>query len=145
MTHLTQHTVRSTAFLLVGAHFCLSLGGLLLHLRIHPLSNGLFNYWPLFFGLMNCLALPPLFLMRATVGVAYIMNALTVAAGTVGMAWFSFMTLMPPLDLYAVVLASTFPDIVILAAKLFLAHAILLAVRPRRPAPDRGCRGEARP
>lgn len=123
---------------LAAAHFCLSLGGLLLHARIHPLGESLFHWWALGAGLVNCLLLPLLFLHPRGVGLAHLLNGLTVLLGSVGMAWFSLHTATGAFSLEALFLTSTFPDIVILLAKLPLSRMILESMRPDGPAPEGG-------
>jgi hypothetical protein len=110
---------------LILAFLFLSLGGLLLHVRIHPPSESLFNWIPLFFTIVNTLGIPFLFNRRDTVPYAYIFTWATVTAGTVGMAYFSITTWNIPVTVINVVLKSTLPDIIILWAKILLAHKIL--------------------
>lgn len=129
------------ALYMAAAHLCLSLGGLLLHLRIHPMLESYFHWWAGGFGLMNCLVLPGLFLHPRGVGAAYVLNILTVIAGSLGMAYYSLHTLKPPFGLEAIFLKSTLPDILILWAKLPLGQALLEMMRPHGPRPEgrRGC------
>jgi hypothetical protein len=115
---------------LVLALFLLSLGGLLLHARLHPLLESMYNWWALGFGVLNVTLVPLLFLRPATAGAAYLLNAATIIAGTVGMAYYSYMNAEGPLTARLFLLESTFPDIVILFAKLPLAHLILDEMRP---------------
>jgi hypothetical protein len=127
--------------LLILAHIFLSLGGLLLHLRIHAVSESLLNWWAPAFGMANLFLLPFLFARSSTVGWAYIINFATVIAGTVGMAYYSIITWQGPITVYSIFLTSTFPDIIILLAKLPVAHLILLTIRPPVIADARkGCR-----
>jgi hypothetical protein len=133
--------IPKSAKLLVFTHILLSLGGLLLHVRIHPLSEALLNWWAPGFGIVNLCVLPFLFIRSSTVSWAYLINFATVIAGTVGMAYFSLITWKDPVTLYAVFLKSTFPDIILLLAKLPVAHLILLTVRPpTTPVSRVGCR-----
>ena len=110
---------------LILAYFLLSLGGLLLHLRIHPPSHSLFNWIPFLFTLMNTLVIPFLFNRRDTVIYAYLFAWATITVGTFGMAYFSLTNLKAPVTLFEVFWKSTLPDIIILWAKIFLAHKIL--------------------
>ena len=59
---------------LIWAFFLVSLGGLLLHLRIHPPAQSLFNWIPCAFGLMGTFVLPVLFNRRETVAYAYLLT-----------------------------------------------------------------------
>ena len=110
---------------LIGSFFFLSLGGLILHLRIHPPSAALFNWIPLCFGVLSTAVLPFLFNRRSTVPYAYLLTWASVIAGTAGMAYFSMTTLKPPVTADTLILKSTLADIIILWAKPFLAHKIL--------------------
>jgi hypothetical protein len=110
---------------LILAFFLLSLGGLILHARIHPPLQSLFNWIPLFFTLVNALCLPFLFNRQDTVPYAYLFTWATVAAGTAGMAYFSIDNWNMPVTPANIVMKSTFPDILILWSKIFLAHKIL--------------------
>ncbi|MFO7739692.1 MAG: hypothetical protein R6V46_14525 [Desulfatiglandaceae bacterium] len=131
---------KSVKFLIL-THILLSLGGLLLHVRIHPPLQTLLNWWAPAFGIVNLCVLPFLFSRSSTVNWAYLINFATVIAGTVGMAYFSIITWKDPLTLYAIFLNSTFPDIVILSAKLPVAHLIWVTLRPTTTSVAReGCR-----
>lgn len=132
------------ARLLAWAWFLLSLGGLLLHLRIHPVAESIYNWTPAAFGLINTFILPPLFLNPRTAGLALLAAWFTAIVGTTGMAWHSATTWFGPADPWSVLLKSTAPDILILWAKLPLAHVLLALARPEgcvgSPATERGCR-----
>lgn len=131
---------KSVKFLIL-THILMSLGGLMLHVRIHPPSESLLNWWAPAFGIVNLFVLPFLFSRSSTVSWAYLINFGTVIAGTVGMAYFSFITWKEPITLYSIFLKSTFPDIIILLAKLPVAHLILLTMRPpTTPVARKGCR-----
>lgn len=110
---------------LIWAFFLLSLGGLLLHLRIHPPANSLFNWIPAVFGAVNAFLLPFLFNNRTTVPWAYLITWGTVAIGTVGMSYYSIVNWSFPITVKTVLMYSTLADILILFAKVFLAHKIL--------------------
>ncbi|UCH08471.1 MAG: hypothetical protein JSV55_05735 [Deltaproteobacteria bacterium] len=110
---------------LIWAFFLISLGGLLLHVRIHPPANSLFNWIPAAFGAANAFVLPFLFNGRATAPWGYLITWVTVATGTVTMTYYSAANWSLPLTVKTVMLYSTLPDIIILWAKVFLAHKIL--------------------
>jgi hypothetical protein len=110
---------------LILAFFLISLGGLLLHLRIHPPPQSLFHWIPAAFGIVNTVALPFLFARAVTVPWAFAFTWATVLAGTVGMAYFSLTTWEWPVTLVTILLNSTLADIVILWAKIPLAWKIL--------------------
>jgi hypothetical protein len=116
---------------LIWVYFFISLGGLLLHLRIHPPSANVFNWVPAAFGVVNVLVLPFLFNSPATVAGAYLFAWATAVTGTVTMTYYSVITWGMPVTLMNVILFSTLADILILLAKLLLAHKILRVYRPR--------------
>jgi len=122
----------------IWAFFLLSLGGLLLHLRIHPPANSLFNWIPAVFGAVNAFLLPFLFNNRTTVPWAYLITWGTVAIGTVGMSYYSIVNWSFPITVKAVLMYSTLADILILFAKVFLAHKILRFYWPDAVNMERG-------
>jgi hypothetical protein len=115
---------------LIWAYFFVSLGGLLLHLRIHPPKENMFNWVPAAFGAVNAFVLPFLFNSPVTVAWAYLFTWTTVVTGTVTMAYFSIITWGLPVTVKTVMMYSTLPDILILLAKLPLAHRILRVYWP---------------
>lgn len=112
--------------------FFMSLGGLLLHLRIHPLEKSAFNWIASGFPLVNACVLPFLFNRPTTVAWAVLFTWATVGTGTVGMAYHSVTTWKEPVTLANLVLKSTLPDILILWGKLPLALMIYRTLRPGR-------------
>ena len=115
---------------LIWAYFFVSLGGLLLHLRIHPPKESMFNWVPAAFGAVNAFVLPFLFNTPVTAAWAYLLTWTTVVTGTVTMAYFSIITWGLPVTVKTVMMYSTLPDILILLAKLPLAHRILRVYWP---------------
>ena len=71
-----------------------------------------------------------LFNSPVTVTWAYLFTWATVVTGTVAMAYFSIVTWKLPVTAQTVIMNSTLPDIIILLAKLPLAHKILRAYWP---------------
>jgi hypothetical protein len=114
---------------LIWVFFFISLGGLLLHLRIHPPQESLFNWVAAGFAGANTLLLPFLFNKPATAPWAYLFVWATVATGTVAMAYYSFVTWKLTVTFQTLIMNSTLPDILILLAKVPLAHKILCAYR----------------
>jgi len=115
---------------LILAFFLMSLGGLLLHFRIHPPSLSLFFWIPAAFGFISTLAVPVLFARPDTVAYAYLFTWASVIAGTIGMAYLSITTWNLTVNIETVILKSTLADIIILWAKIFLAHKVLRFHRP---------------
>ena len=111
--------------------FLISLGGLLLHLRIHPPTNEASNWIPVVFGVLSVIVSPFLFNWSRTVAAAYLLNAVSVVVGIVAMALYSIEHWQGPVTWDAVLLKSTLADILILLAKLPIAHAILRHFRPK--------------
>ena len=123
---------------LIWAYCLVSLGGLLLHLRIHPPSDNMFNWIPAAFGAMNAFVLPFLFNNPVTAAWAYLFAWATVVTGTVTMGYYSVITWGMPITVKNVILFSTLADILILLAKLPLAHKILRTYRPKGTTNERG-------
>lgn len=113
------------------ALFFVSLGGLLLHIRIHPPSQEAFHWVPVIFGVISTFVLPFLFSNARTVAWAYLINIAAVVVGTIMMAAVSIEAWEGAVTLHGVLLRSTFPDIMVLFAKLPLAHHILRHFRPK--------------
>jgi hypothetical protein len=107
----------------------MSVGGLLLHHRIHPVSKDAFNWFAIGFALFNTVVLPWMFCFRKGTRWAYVINATTVVVGVVGMTAFSINHWDKPLTVMNILLFSTLADSLILLAKLPMAHAILRAWR----------------
>ena len=110
--------------------FFISIGGLLLHLRIHPpvTAQGkidLFNTLPVIFGITTTFVLPFMFNSRKGFAWAYLINLAAVIAGTIAMAYYSFKN--PPDEITAtnIILQTTLADILILFAKVPIAQLIL--------------------
>ena len=110
----------------------ISLGGLLLHLRIHPPAHEAFNWIPVVIGVLSVIVSPLLFNWSKTVAVAYLLNAISVVVGIGTMAWHSIEHWQGPVTWEAVLLQSTLADILILSAKLPIAHMILRHFRPKK-------------
>ena len=109
----------------IWALILISLGGLGLHIRIHPPLEELVYLVPFLIGIFNVLILPFLFNHRSTVRWAHLLNIGTVVAGGVGMAYFSLTHWTGPVTIQAVALNTTLPDILILLARLPLGSLIL--------------------
>lgn len=103
----------------------LSLGGWMLHFRIHPLSVNPSNFIPFFLGLIDVLITPQLFNYKKTVVVAYLFNELGVIIGAITMVTFSLSALPAPLTFTSIIFKTTLADILILLSKLFIGQMIL--------------------
>lgn len=103
----------------------LSLGGLLLHTRLHPVTDNPSNFLPLISGILSLIVVPVLFLSKKTIGYGYTLNGFLVILGTIGMAHFSIIRWPVPATLSSIALKTTLPDIIVLWTKLFIGKAIL--------------------
>jgi hypothetical protein len=118
-------TVRTytKSILLVGL-LTLSIGGLLLHSRIHPVKANYSNLVPAVSGLLSVLVVPLLFCFRRTIAYGYVLNGFLVITGTITMAHFSIVHWPSPATVQAVILNTTLADILILWAKFFIGKAL---------------------
>jgi len=119
------------------AMFLISLGGVLLHLRIHSPSASLCNYIPAVLGFLTTIVVTFLFNYRATVAWAFLITMVAVVAGTVTMAYHSALAFAwgpTPVAFKTLLLDSTLADILILFAKVPLAIHVLRYFRPKAPA-----------
>jgi len=110
--------------LLIIGLVVLSLGGWLLHLRIHsPMQQG-YGYVPFSVGLISILVIPLMFCFRRLVQYAYVLNGFAVIIGVITMGHFALAHLTGPITLEGVIFRSVFPDIVMLCSKFFIGKAI---------------------
>jgi hypothetical protein len=111
-------------WLLVTGLFLISLGGLLLHYRIHPLSKLAANMIPFFAGLVSIFVLPILFLFKRTVAYAYVINGMLVIIGIITMTHFSIAHPPEHLSVGTVFTNTLFPDIAILLIVFMVGKAL---------------------
>lgn len=109
---------------LVMSLFFLALGGLLLHLRIHPVSKQESNTIPLISGIVSVFCLPALFCPRRTIALAYIVNGFLAIIGTITMAHLSMARFQGPVTVSGILLNTTLADIAILWGKFAVGKAI---------------------
>ena len=76
----------------------ISLGGWLLHLRIHTLESNRANFLPFIAGIISVVVVPWLLARRNTVHLGYLLNGIIVILGTILMAHYSIAHLSPPLN-----------------------------------------------
>jgi hypothetical protein len=112
------------SILLIGL-WVLSIGGLLLHCRIHPVNVNQSNFVPAVSCILAVLAVPIFFCFRRSIAYGYVLNGFLVIIGTITMAHFSFAHWPHPVTVQAVLLTTTLADILILWAKFFVGKAIL--------------------
>jgi hypothetical protein len=117
-------TIRTyTKSILLVALVTLSLGGFLLHGRIHPVSQNSANFIPLISGVLSILVIPMLFSFKKTIEYGYVLNGFLVIIGTIGMAHLSIVHWPAPATLGSIILKTTLADILILWSKFFIGKA----------------------
>lgn len=115
----------------IWALIFISLGGWLLHVRVHPTSfiagepTHPVNLIPFVFGVLNIIVVPILFNFKKTVLIAYLINGFGVIIGTITMAHVSLANWPETVSLSYIFLRTTLPDIFLLVPKLFIAQVIL--------------------
>jgi predicted ferric reductase len=117
----------------IWALVLMSAGGLLLHVRIHPPEATVFNWIPLVVTLFNIFILPFMFDRRRFAPAAYAINWGTVVVGTVTMAFYSIANWEGDVTVTKIFLNTTFPDILILAARLPIGEVIMDYWRETEP------------
>lgn len=110
--------------ILLAGLITLSIGGLLLHSRIHPVSSNYSNLVPAISGILGILVVPLLFLFRRTTAYGYVLNGFLVIIGTITMAHFSFAHWPSPVTVHAVFLNTLLADILVLWGKFFIGKAL---------------------
>jgi hypothetical protein len=117
------------------ALFFLSVGGLLLHLRIHPLPGGAdnpqnpANIVPFVFCLLGTIAVPVLLCSARTYLIGYLINGMGVIIGTIIMGHMSI-SAPPELSASGILLGTSLSYILLLLPKLFIGQNVLLHYRP---------------
>jgi hypothetical protein len=118
-------TVRTyTKTILLAALVTLSLGGLLLHIRIHPIAKNSVNLIPLISCLLSIFVIPVLFSFKKTVEYGYVFNGFLVIIGTIGMAHFSLVNWPAPATVGSIIFKTMLIDILILWSKFFVGKAL---------------------
>ena len=110
--------------LIIVALVFISLGGWLLHLRIHPPFEEGHNLIPFIAGLASVLIIPLMFLFSGLVQYAYVLNGFIVIIGTITMAHFGLAHIQGPVTIESLVFRTPFPDIVMLFTKFFIGKAL---------------------
>jgi len=103
----------------------ISLGGWMLHFRVHPITAHPANFLPFLLGIIDIVITPVLFNYRKTVIVAYLVNGIGVIIGSIAMAVFSIYHLAGPVTLSSILFKTMLSDILILLSKLFIGQLIL--------------------
>jgi hypothetical protein len=111
------------AFLVAGL-FLISLGGWMLHVRIHPPLKLAANYVPFFAGLISITAVSAMFMFRKTLAYAYVVNGMLVIIGTITMTHFSLAHPPEHVTLSALVFNTLLADIVVLSTNFILGKVL---------------------
>ncbi len=110
--------------LLIAALLAVSLGGWLLHLRIHPPFTLAQHLIPFIAGIVSIVVLTVMFLSKKTLAYAYVINGMIVIIGIITMAHFSMMNPPKHISLWTIIVGTLFADIAVLCTKFFLGKAI---------------------
>ncbi len=103
----------------------ISLGGWMLHFRVHSITAHPVNFLPFLLGLIDIIITPILFNYRKTVVAAYLINGIGVILGSIAMAVFSLYHLAEPVTIGSILFKTMLSDIFILLSKLFIGQLIL--------------------
>jgi len=110
---------------LVFGLFFISLGGWLLHSRIHsPFTGEPVDYVPYIIGLVNFLIVPWLFLSARWITTGYLINGFSVIFGIIFMAHLSILHLPKEITITTIFLMTLVPHIIILITKFMLGKAL---------------------
>jgi hypothetical protein len=116
---------------LIFSLFFISLGGWMLHFRIHPIiDSNPAHYVPFVFGLLNILFVPFLLNSKTTFLPGYLINGFGAIIGVIVMTAFSLSALPSSLTISNIFFKTTLADIFLLLPKLFLGQLILLHYFP---------------
>jgi len=109
---------------LIIALIAVSLGGLMLHIRIHSAATNPANMIPVLAGILSIIAVPLLFAYRSTIHYGYMINGMLAILGTIIMAHFSITNWPVPATFATVMLKTLLADILILWTSFFIGKAI---------------------
>ena len=109
---------------LIIALVAISLGGLMLHVRIHEVAKNPANIIPVIAGILSIIAVPWLFAFRSTIHYGYVLNGMLAILGTIIMAHFSIAHWPVPATLGSVLLKTLLADILILWTAFFIGKAV---------------------
>ena len=119
MTNKTY--IKST---LLGALIVLSVGGFLLHLRIHPFAQNSSNIVPVISCVLSIVVVPLLFSFRKTISYGYVLNGFLAIVATVTMSHFAIVHWPSPATLSSIILNTTLADILIVWSKFFIGKSL---------------------
>ena len=111
-------------FLLIFGLIAVSLGGWILHLRIHPPAAAAVNLLPFVTGLISVLILPAMFLNKKMAPFAYVINGMMVIIGTITMADISLMRLPPHVTVKVLLFGTLLSSIITLFTNFFIGKGL---------------------
>jgi hypothetical protein len=113
----------------------LALGATLLHYRIHAPGEDPTDLWPNLFSLIDLVLVSALFRFRSTALLGLLLNSFLAFLGIIMMADFSLsatlagqMKVMPGVNFFGWLLATTFPDIMIALADFLVGLGLYRAI-----------------
>jgi hypothetical protein len=117
----------------------LAVGATMLHYRVHTPGADPTDLWPNLFSCIDLVLVSALFLFRGTALLGLLLNSFLAYLGIIMMADFSLsatlagqMKIMPGQNFFAWLLATTFPDIMILLADFLTGLALYRAILAER-------------
>jgi hypothetical protein len=110
--------------MLLCALVSLALGGLLLHLRIHPVAQNLSFLVAPVAGILSIVVVPFLFSYKSLVEYGYVLNGMLVIVGTITMTHFSLARWPVPATFETVILKTLLADILLLLGNFFVGKAL---------------------
>ena len=110
--------------LLVAGLVAASLGGWLLHMRIHSPGDSPVNLIPFIAGLVSIVILPAMFFSKKTMAYAYAINGMIVIVGIITMGRVSLMRLPDQVTFAAITLGTLLADIILLLTKFLFGKAL---------------------
>lgn len=104
--------------------FFISLGGFLLHYRVHPITASTYSFVPFFAGLISLIVVTALFFFKKWVPYAYLANGMLAIIGTITMAHFSISKFSHPVNFATIFTYSLAADIFIVWGAFFIGKAL---------------------
>jgi hypothetical protein len=110
--------------MLLCALVSLALGGLLLHVRIHPVSQNPSNLVAPVAGVLSIVVVPFLCSRKRLIDYGYVLNGMLVIVGTITMAHFSLARWPVPATFETLILKTLLADIAVLWGNFFVGKAL---------------------
>ncbi len=127
---MVQNMVPGAVRLLIVIHMGISLGGLLIHMKLHPVEKSLYFLWASPVSAFSLIVIPLLYSRPSTVRWGFMFNAGTVLTGTIGMSYYALLALEGPVTVQYVLFESALPGVLILWTKLPVSYFILKKMDP---------------